>query len=261
MRHVGHGAHRTMAETTTRCASTARCSTRRGYSFLAVTERATGALVGDGGLHPLGGDGPDVELGYTLARSAWGRGYATELGRALVAYAFDVLGVPRVVAQVEPANAASRHVLEKLGMTRARERTAYGRPHLLYDGRGYAARCAAAARRRRGEARQQRLGEPALAVDVQRRDRAVRAERADPRASAEPVTTASAGPSGRSVIVDAGRRRRSGGTTRSSCSPDEHEVDGAAHSPAGGASSPGASRKIAPMLTSSPWRGPVQVQS
>jgi ribosomal-protein-alanine N-acetyltransferase len=97
-----------------------------------VTERETGALIGDGGLHPLGGVGPDVELGYTLARSAWGRGYATELGRALIDYAFTVLRVPRVVAQVEPANAASRNVLAKLGMTEREERTAYGRPHLVY---------------------------------------------------------------------------------------------------------------------------------
>jgi RimJ/RimL family protein N-acetyltransferase len=132
MRFVGHGAHATMAETTTALRIYADVLERRGYSFLAVTERETGAVVGDGGLHPLGGTGPDVELGYTLARSVWGRGYATELGRALVAYAFDELEVPRVVAQVEPENAASRNVLTKLGMTEEGVRTAYGRPHLLY---------------------------------------------------------------------------------------------------------------------------------
>ena len=63
----------------------------------------------------------------------WGRGYATELGSALIAYAFDELEVPRVVAQVEPANQASRRVLDKLGMTEQGKRTAYGRPHLLYE--------------------------------------------------------------------------------------------------------------------------------
>jgi RimJ/RimL family protein N-acetyltransferase len=130
MRHVGHGAHRTMAETTAALRVYGDVLERRGFSFLAVTEREGGALVGDGGLHPLGGD---VELGYTLARSAWGRGYATELGRALIGHAFDVLGVPRVVAQVEPANTASRRVLEKLGMREVETRTAYGRPHLLYE--------------------------------------------------------------------------------------------------------------------------------
>jgi RimJ/RimL family protein N-acetyltransferase len=132
MRFVGHGAHATMAETSSALRVYGDVLDRRGYSFLAVTERASGAVVGDGGLHPLGGTGPDVELGYTLARSVWGRGYATELGRALVAYAFGVLGVPRVVAQVEPDNEASRRVLAKLGMTERAERAAYGRPHLLY---------------------------------------------------------------------------------------------------------------------------------
>jgi [ribosomal protein S5]-alanine N-acetyltransferase len=132
MRYVGHGAHKTLAETVNALRIYGDVLTRRGYSFLAVTVRETGALIGDGGLHPLGGVGPEVELGYTLAREAWGRGYATELGGALIEYAFTVLGVPRVVAQVEPANAASRNVLAKLGMTERGERAAYGRPHLLY---------------------------------------------------------------------------------------------------------------------------------
>jgi RimJ/RimL family protein N-acetyltransferase len=130
MRHVGHGAHRTIEETVAALRVYGEVLERRGFSFLAVTERDGGALVGDAGLYPLG---DDVELGYTLARSAWGRGYATELGRALVAHAFEVLGASRVVAQVEPGNAGSRRVLEKLGMTEREMRTAYGRPHLLYE--------------------------------------------------------------------------------------------------------------------------------
>ena len=132
MRYVGHGAHRTLAETTAALRTYAEVLAARGFSFLAVCERETGALLGDGGLYPLAAGGPDVELGYTLARRAWGHGYATELGRALVEHAFAVLDVPRVVAQVEPANDASRHVLTKLGMTMREQRIAYGRPHLLY---------------------------------------------------------------------------------------------------------------------------------
>jgi RimJ/RimL family protein N-acetyltransferase len=132
MRFVGNGAHRSLEETDSALRIYGDVLARRGYSFLAVCERDGGALIGDGGLFPLGGQGPDVELGYTLARAAWGKGYATELGRALVDHAFGVLGVPRVVAQVEPENAASRHVLEKLGMTERELRTAYGRPHAFY---------------------------------------------------------------------------------------------------------------------------------
>jgi len=132
MRYVGHGPHRTVSETTAALRAYSDMLARRGYSFLAVEELDGGRLVGDGGLHPLGGTGPEIELGYTLAREAWGRGYATEVARALVDHARTSLGVPVVVAQVEPANTASRHVLEKLGMREREVRTAYGRPHLLY---------------------------------------------------------------------------------------------------------------------------------
>jgi [ribosomal protein S5]-alanine N-acetyltransferase len=132
MRWVGHGAHKTTSETARALRGYADALRARGYGFVAVIERSSGDLIGDAGLHPLGGRGPDVELGYTLAREFWGRGYATEAGAALVAHAFDALAAPRVMAQVEPENLASRHVLEKLGMTERGVRLTYGRPHLLY---------------------------------------------------------------------------------------------------------------------------------
>ena len=132
MQYVGHGAHRTTAETARALRGYADALRTRGYGFVAVVERSSGALIGDAGLHPLGGRGPDIELGYTLARAAWGRGYGTEMAGALVAHAFGALGMPRVMAQVEPENERSRHVLEKLGMTERGVRLTYGRPHLLY---------------------------------------------------------------------------------------------------------------------------------
>jgi ribosomal-protein-alanine N-acetyltransferase len=132
MRYVGHGAHRSLTETVRALRGYADALAARGYGFVAVVERSSGVVVGDAGLHPLAGRGPDVELGYTLARAAWGHGYATEMGGALVDHAFGALGLARVMAQVEPANLASRRVLEKLGMTERGVRLAYGRPHLLY---------------------------------------------------------------------------------------------------------------------------------
>jgi len=132
MRWVGNGAHRSVAETRRALRAYADALRARGYGFVAVVERSSGAVIGDAGLHPIGGRGPDIELGYTLARAAWGHGYATEMAGALVAHAFDALNAPRVMAQVEPENERSRHVLEKLGMTQRGVRLAYGRPHLLY---------------------------------------------------------------------------------------------------------------------------------
>ena len=103
-----------------------------GAALWAVVERSSGELIGDAGFAPLDGVGPEVELGYTLGRRWWGRGYATEAARACLAEAFGPLGLKRVVAVVRPENDASIHVLEKLGMTRQGTRFAHGAEHLLY---------------------------------------------------------------------------------------------------------------------------------
>jgi RimJ/RimL family protein N-acetyltransferase len=57
-----------------------------------------------------------AEFGYVLARSAWGRGYATEAAGAVLAHAFGHLGLHRVAATCDPANTGSRRVLEKAGL-------------------------------------------------------------------------------------------------------------------------------------------------
>lgn len=60
---------------------------------------------------------PCVEVGWRLARSAWGRGYAPEGARAALAFAFDELGLDEVVSFTSVGNAKSRRVMEKIGMT------------------------------------------------------------------------------------------------------------------------------------------------
>lgn len=93
----------------------------RGFAPWAVIEKATGDLIGDCGLFPADGIGPDVELAYGLRRDRWGRGYATEAAAACVRVAFEELGLERIVADADPANAASIRVLEKLGFRLERE--------------------------------------------------------------------------------------------------------------------------------------------
>lgn len=60
----------------------------------------------------------EASIGYSLARAHWGSGYATELARGLVRFGFETLGMHRIWAIVEPENAASARVLEKLGLQR-----------------------------------------------------------------------------------------------------------------------------------------------
>jgi RimJ/RimL family protein N-acetyltransferase len=90
----------------------------RGLGRMAAIERSTGAFLGWIGLDPPESGGPDdeLELGYRLRRSAWGRGYATEGSLALIRRAFDEFGVRRIWAQTMAVNLASRRVMEKAGL-------------------------------------------------------------------------------------------------------------------------------------------------
>jgi len=93
-----------------------------GFGYWAAQERLTGRFVGwfhfrTHAHEPRDGE---IELGYRLCRSAWGRGYATEGSRALIHKGFTELGVQRVVAETMTVNLASRRVLEKLGLTLVR---------------------------------------------------------------------------------------------------------------------------------------------
>ena len=112
---------------------------RHGLSKWGVEECASGLLVGDCGVQLLEG-GPDVELGFHLRRSAWGRGYATEAARACLDAAFAGLGLEEVIAIVAPGNAASVRVLEKIGMRPAGTRDALGRTWDLFTAVRYRAR-------------------------------------------------------------------------------------------------------------------------
>ena len=88
-----------------------------GYGFWAAIEKSSGRFVGWFHLRPAKGADPDeVELGYRLRRSAWGKGYATEGSRALIDKGFAELGVERVVAFTMVVHVASRLVLEKAGL-------------------------------------------------------------------------------------------------------------------------------------------------
>jgi RimJ/RimL family protein N-acetyltransferase len=89
---------------------------RRLGKWLAYQE-STGALVGRGGPSWTVVEGAEcVEVGWAFRRAVWGRGYATEVGRAGLDYAFTVLGVGEVVSFTEVHNTRSRAVMERLGM-------------------------------------------------------------------------------------------------------------------------------------------------
>jgi RimJ/RimL family protein N-acetyltransferase len=88
----------------------------RGYSHWAVEEKATGAMIGRiGFLNPEGW--PGFEIGWTLARHAWGKGYATEGAQAALQYAFGSLDQRHVISLIHPDNTPSMKVAERIGET------------------------------------------------------------------------------------------------------------------------------------------------
>jgi RimJ/RimL family protein N-acetyltransferase len=89
---------------------------RHGFSLWAITDRESGTVMGDCGLIEYAHTGPEIELGYRLAKAYWGKGYATEAASAWVARGLDELALRRIVAVTHPENLASQRVLEKVGM-------------------------------------------------------------------------------------------------------------------------------------------------
>jgi RimJ/RimL family protein N-acetyltransferase len=85
-----------------------------GFAMFSVFEKTTGRWVGRlGPWMPEGWPGPEV--GWTIVRDCWGRGYAPEGAAAATNWAFDHLGWTRVIHSIDPANVASQVVARKLG--------------------------------------------------------------------------------------------------------------------------------------------------
>ena len=88
-----------------------------GFGFCSVFEKETGEFIGQAGLFHKGfyDEQPDIELAYRLHKKYWGHGYATELAKALIRWAFENLKIDKIVSAAEPENIASQKVLLKSG--------------------------------------------------------------------------------------------------------------------------------------------------
>jgi RimJ/RimL family protein N-acetyltransferase len=94
---------------------------RRGFGLWALETRERGELIGFTGLSVPAFEAhftPATEIGWRLARDAWGNGYATEAGRAAIEFAFGPAALEELVSFTSAGNARSRAVMERLGMSR-----------------------------------------------------------------------------------------------------------------------------------------------
>ncbi len=114
-RYLGRGHSRTIEETRERFERMLGFQRAHGYTLWAVTLADGGEVIGDCGLIPLEGIGPDIELGYRFGRPSWGNGYATEAASACRDVGFERFRLERIYVDIHPENTGSQNVARKLG--------------------------------------------------------------------------------------------------------------------------------------------------
>jgi len=114
MQYVGDGGTLSREEAWRQMAMLSGHWVLRGFGMWAVAERTMGEFVGRVGLHfPEGW--PGREIGWALAKSHWGKGYAFEAAAAALAFAFDTLEWPRAISLIDRRNLRSIRLAERLG--------------------------------------------------------------------------------------------------------------------------------------------------
>ena len=138
MRYIGDGSGWSLEKVQERVERAIERHRERGMTFWTVIERASGEVIGQGGLVPISFNGEEVELGYRLGKAHWGKGYASEIARASAAHGFGALGLEALVAVCYAENLASRRVLIKTGFEEDGESDVYyGVPTVVHRmGRG-----------------------------------------------------------------------------------------------------------------------------
>ncbi len=87
--------------------------------FFAITEKLNGKIVGFCGVGGIAYDRTKNEVFYSIGKTYWRKGYATEAAEAMLKYAFSQLNLGEIIGAVHPDNIASKRVMEKIGMKRA----------------------------------------------------------------------------------------------------------------------------------------------
>ncbi|WP_452230764.1 GNAT family N-acetyltransferase [Lacinutrix sp. MEBiC02404] len=120
-KYLGNKPVKTIAESQKILESVFTQYKERGIGRFAVIEKGTGDFVGWSGLrlnteYNMNGFTKYYDVGYRLIKRFWGKGYATESGKASLDYAFNILKLPEIYATTEIGNEASHNALLKIGL-------------------------------------------------------------------------------------------------------------------------------------------------
>jgi len=127
------GGTRTTKQTQERIETWIQSWKSKGYGVWVLREKTTGKFVGRAGLLDYLIDGTlETELLYALMPDFWNRGLATEIGKRIIAYAFEEIGLEELVCFTLHENKASQRVVEKLGFQYEKDIMHVNLPHFLY---------------------------------------------------------------------------------------------------------------------------------
>jgi RimJ/RimL family protein N-acetyltransferase len=105
-----------------------------GHGYWIVQRRDdTESFLGWVLLIPADGTRPEIEIGWRLRRTEWRQGFATEAATPILRHAFIALGLPEVIAEIDPDNRGSIRVAEKLGLRQRAVVSHEGKPTLRYS--------------------------------------------------------------------------------------------------------------------------------
>lgn len=104
----------------------------KGYGKWALAERDSDKLIGRVGFWDSPHDWPGLELGWTIAREIWGKGYATEAARSALRWGFENIAQDEIISLIHEGNARSIRVAERLGEKLLRKGTPQNEKHLIY---------------------------------------------------------------------------------------------------------------------------------
>lgn len=104
-----------------------------GFSQWAIILKGENKIVGDCGLIPVEGKGPDIEVTYDVASDYWGKGIATEAAGAVIDYGFSRLELNKIIGITYPWHKTSIRVLEKCGMIYFKKSNLYGHEMVVYE--------------------------------------------------------------------------------------------------------------------------------
>lgn len=101
------------------------CYDSHGFGMCPMIWKETGETIGGAGLQPLENT-DEIEVGYSVIKTFWGKGIATEAARGWMDFGFNEKGLERIVGVTDLDNTASQHILKKLGMS-------YEKTEIHYD--------------------------------------------------------------------------------------------------------------------------------